>query len=89
MHDPRFDKLAHGLVNFSTKLTKGEKVLIDAFDIRDPQYKKDSFAYGVPKPSIFIVDKSGVVRAKLAEEGYKVRPPSEAIVSSIDALGQK
>jgi len=33
MHDPRFDKLAHGLINFSTKLTKGEKVLIDAFDI--------------------------------------------------------
>src|ERR1700744_5788794 len=33
MHDPRFDKLAHGLVNFSTKLGKGEKVLIDAFDI--------------------------------------------------------
>ena len=33
MHDPRFDKLAHGLVNFSTKLTKGEKVLIDGFDI--------------------------------------------------------
>src|SRR5688572_17959187 len=35
MHDPRFDKLAHGLVNFSTKLAKGEKVLIDAFDIPD------------------------------------------------------
>jgi aminopeptidase len=33
MHDPRFDKLAHGLVNFSTKLGKGDKVLIDAFDI--------------------------------------------------------
>ena len=33
MHDPRFDRLAHGLVTFSTKLQKGEKVLIDAFDI--------------------------------------------------------
>jgi len=33
MHDPRFDKLAHGLIHFSTKLAKGEKVLIDAFDI--------------------------------------------------------
>src|SRR3954465_4483778 len=33
MHDPRFDKLAQGLVNFSTKLGQGEKVLIDAFDI--------------------------------------------------------
>ncbi len=33
MHDPRFDRLAHGLVTFSTKLQPGEKVLIDAFDI--------------------------------------------------------
>ena len=33
MHDPRFDKLAHGLVNYSTKFGKGDKVFIDAFDI--------------------------------------------------------
>jgi aminopeptidase len=33
MHDPRCDRLAHLLVNFSTRLQKGEKVLIDAFDI--------------------------------------------------------
>jgi aminopeptidase len=33
MHDPRFDRLAHGLVNFSTKLEPGDTVLIDAFDI--------------------------------------------------------
>ena len=33
MHDPRCDRLAHLLVNFSTRLQPGEKVLIDAFDI--------------------------------------------------------
>ena len=33
MHDPRFDKLAELLVNFSAKLKPNEKVLIDAFDI--------------------------------------------------------
>jgi aminopeptidase len=33
MHDPRFDKLARLLVNYSTKLKPMEKVLIDAFDI--------------------------------------------------------
>jgi aminopeptidase len=33
MHDPRFDKLAKLLVNFSTKLQPGDKVLIDSFDI--------------------------------------------------------
>ncbi len=35
MKDPRYDRLAETLTVFSTKLQKGEKVLIDAFDIPD------------------------------------------------------
>jgi peroxiredoxin len=60
--------------------------MIDAFKIRDPQYPPTSRAYGVPKPAIFVVDKGGVVRAKLAEEGYKTRPPSQAIIAAVDGL---
>ncbi len=33
--DPRYDELAEGLVGFSTALKKGERVLIDAFDVPD------------------------------------------------------
>jgi aminopeptidase len=33
--DPRFNQLAEGLVGFSTALKKGERVLIDAFDVPD------------------------------------------------------
>jgi aminopeptidase len=33
--DPRFSKLAQGLTGFSTSLKKGERVLIDAFDVPD------------------------------------------------------
>jgi aminopeptidase len=33
--DPRFLRLAEGLVGFSTALRKGERVLIDAFDVPD------------------------------------------------------
>lgn len=33
MHDPRFDKLAKLLVNYSTNLKPKEKILIEAFDI--------------------------------------------------------
>lgn len=62
--------------------------MIDAFKIRDPQYPKDSFAYGVPRPSIFIVDRAGVVRAKLAEDGYKVRPEGEAVLAAVDKLAR-
>ena len=33
--DSRFEKLAAGLTGFSTSLAKGERVLIDAFDVPD------------------------------------------------------
>ena len=33
--DPRFNRLAETLAGFSTALRKGERVLIDAFDIPD------------------------------------------------------
>lgn len=33
--DPRLDALAEGLTGFSTELKKGERVLIDAFDVPD------------------------------------------------------
>ena len=35
MHDPRFDKLAKLLVEYSTRLKRDEKVLIEAFDVPD------------------------------------------------------
>jgi len=33
--DPRFNQLADGLCGFSTALKRGERVLIDAFDVPD------------------------------------------------------
>ena len=33
--DPRFTQLAEGLTGFSANLKKGEKVLIDAYDVPD------------------------------------------------------
>lgn len=35
MHDPRIDDLARQLVRYSTSLKKGEKVLIDLYDVPD------------------------------------------------------
>src|SRR6516165_9856375 len=35
MHDPRFDKLAKLLVEYSTRLKRNENVLIEAFDVPD------------------------------------------------------
>ena len=33
MHDPRIDRLAEQLVRHSTRLRRGEKVLIDLYDV--------------------------------------------------------
>jgi len=67
-------------------LSDKKSELIDAFGIRDPQYKQSSIAFGVPRPAIFIVDRMGVVKAKLIEDGYKIRPSPVDILKAIDAL---
>jgi peroxiredoxin len=72
-------------INYRLLSDEGSKT-IDAFALRDPQYKEGSIAYGVPQPSIFVVSPDGKIRAKLAEEGYKSRPPLEAILAAIDRL---
>lgn len=59
---------------------------IDAWGLRDPQYKPDSRAYGVPQPVIVILSPKGVVQASLAEEGYRTRPPLDLVLATIDAL---
>jgi peroxiredoxin len=69
-----------------TLLSDQKSEVIDAFGIRDPQYPTGHMANGVPRPAIFVVDAKGVVQAKLAEEGYKVRPTSESVLAAIDAL---
>jgi peroxiredoxin len=69
-----------------TLLSDEQSYVIDAFDIRDPQYGEDSMAYGVPQPAIFIIDPSGVIQGKLAMEGYRDRPPLEDILSAVDTI---
>jgi peroxiredoxin len=72
-------------VGFTFLADPGSKT-IDAWNLRDPQYTPDSFAYGVPRPAIFVLDAKGVVRAKLAEDGYRVRPPVDAVIAAVDGV---
>lgn len=69
-----------------TFLSDPKSEVIDLYKLRDPQYPPGSRAYGVPRPIIFIHDRSGVIRSKLYEESYKVRPPVTAIISKLDEL---
>ena len=69
-----------------TLLSDDKSVMIDAFKLRDPQYKPDSMAFGVPQPSIFVISRAGLIQAKLAEEGYKMRPPVEVVLKAVDGV---
>ena len=58
--------------------------MIDALKLRDPQYKADSFAYGVPYPTTMVVDASGRVKAKAVETDYKIRPSQADLIAMLD-----
>jgi peroxiredoxin len=70
-----------------TLLSDPKSEVIDGYKLRDPEYPPGNRAYGVPRPIIFVLDPSGVIKAKLYEESFKVRPPVTAVISKLDELG--
>ncbi len=71
-------------VNYTLLSDAGSKQ-IDAFGLRDPAYPKDSFAYGVPRATILVIGKNGVIKKKLSTDDYKIRPSNDAILAAVDA----
>lgn len=69
-----------------TMLSDEGATMIEAFDLRDPQYAEGSFAYGVPRPTILVIGTDGTVQAKMIETDYRVRPEPTDIVAAVDAL---
>jgi peroxiredoxin len=67
-------------------LSDAGSVTIDAYKLRDTRYKPDSFAWGVPYASIYVIGPNGRLQAKLAEESYVNRPPLGAILGAIEGL---
>ncbi len=67
-------------------LSDAGSATIDAWKLRDTRYKPGSFAWGVPYASIYVIAPNGTLRAKLAEEDYKARPPLTAVLAAIDGL---
>lgn len=57
---------------------------IDAYHIRNEAAKGK--AEGVPNPGTFIVDKSGVIRAKLFLEGFRTRHTTDELTRAARAL---
>jgi len=78
------------LKNFKSKYTFPYTMLSDegseiikAFGVLNTDIPEGSTYYGIPHPTIFVVDASGVVQGVLTEEGYKSRPDMSKIVAAI------
>lgn len=72
-----------------TMLSDPKSEIIDRYKLRDPQYQPGSRAYGVPRPVIFVLDKSGTIKAKLYEETYQKRPPAALVVETLDKIATR
>jgi peroxiredoxin Q/BCP len=57
---------------------------IDAYHIRNESAKGK--AEGVPNPGTFVLDREGVIRAKLFLEGYRERHTTEALEDAAKAV---
>jgi len=80
------------LNTFSEKYKISYPLLSDAgsetikkFGIFNVENTEDSFAYGVPYPTIYVVQRNGSIKVILTEQGYKKRPE----ISDIKAAIQK
>lgn len=67
-------------------LSDEKSAMIDAFGLRDPAYADGSFAHGVPRATIFVIDAKGVVRWKSVAVDYKIRADNAAIMKAVDSI---
>jgi len=67
-------------------LSDEDSKTIKAFGILDEDKKPDSFGYGIPKPTIYIVSADKEIQGILAKESYTKRPEIQDIVSVIQKI---
>ncbi|MEO8463870.1 MAG: peroxiredoxin family protein [Gammaproteobacteria bacterium] len=54
--------------------------------IRDEQYPVGSAAFGVPRPTLYVVDREGVIRLRYMEPTYRTRPDLDGVLRDAAAL---
>jgi peroxiredoxin len=65
-------------------LSDPESKTIDAYHIRNEAAK--GRAEGVPNPGTFVLDRQGIIRAKLFLEGYRERHTTEALIDAAKSI---
>jgi len=58
----------------------------ESLGIRDPQYPVGSAAYGVPRPTLYLIDRSGTLRARYMEPTFRTRPDLDLVLRDAGAL---
>jgi peroxiredoxin len=67
-----------------TMLSDPASESIKAFDILNTKYTQASRFYGIPYPTIYVINAQGVITHMFSESGYKARPPVDGILRSLD-----
>lgn len=66
-------------------LSDEQSSVIDAFDVRDPQYTEGR-AVGVPYASIFVVSEDGTIKGKSVSSDFKKRPTNDQLLLLLDEI---
>lgn len=74
-----------GKIDYQILSDPGHRV-IDAYGIRDPDYNGQKFE-GIPRPTVYVINKDGRVTWMKVELNYKERPTNSDIRAALDAVG--
>jgi peroxiredoxin len=69
-----------------TMLADPEGAINESLGIRDPQYPVGSAAFGVPRPTLYIIDRRGIIRARYMEPTYRTRPDLDQVLTESGQL---
>lgn len=67
-----------------TMLSDPDSKIIQEFGILNQSQEPGSRFYGIPYPTIYVVNTDGVINEILAEEGYKNRPELDDVLNALD-----
>ena len=73
-----------GEITFEMLSDPGHRV-IDAYGLRDPAYAGQKFE-GIPRPSVYVIDKAGRVAWAKIEQDFKERPGNQEIRAGFEPL---
>lgn len=73
-----------GAVGFPL-LSDPDHKIIDTYGLRDPAYEGQK-VYGIPHPSVYVIDKNGKVSWARVEKDYRKRPTNSEIRAALDGV---